>query len=94
MSKLKEKRFKENVSVFPFLKRLFSYTFKYKNWMKGFIFFVLMVTLVEAVTPLVWLNLLDNAIVPLVEKYKDFYAKGINPEEKFELINNLKKSQL
>ena len=80
MSKLKEKRFKENVSVFPFLKRLFSYTFKYKNWMKGFIFFVLMVTLVEAVTPLVWLNLLDNAIVPLVEKYKDFYAKGINPE--------------
>lgn len=80
MSKLKEKRFKENVSVFPFLKRLFSYTLKYKKWMKGFIFFVLMVTLVEAVTPLVWLNLLDHAIVPLVEKYKDFYAQGIKPE--------------
>ena len=80
MSKLKEKNFQENVSVIPFLKRLFSYTKKYKNWMKGFIFFVLMVTIVEAVTPLVWLNLLDNAIVPLVEKYKASYTQGIQPE--------------
>lgn len=83
MSKLKEKQFKENVSVLPFLKRLFSYTLTYKNWMKGFIFFVLMVTVVEAVTPLVWLNLLDNAILPLVENYKNSYAQGIQPDIDF-----------
>jgi len=79
MSKLKEKQFISNVPVMPFLKRLFSYSWKYKSWLKKFIFFVLIVTIVEAVTPLVWLNILDNAILPLVEKYKSDYAAGIKP---------------
>ncbi len=80
MSKLRDKQFKNEPSVFPFLKRLFSYSMKYKKWMKGFIFFVLMVAAVEAVTPLVWLSLLDNAIVPLVEQYKPVYENGLKPE--------------
>ena len=36
----------------------------------GFIAFVLMIAAVEAVMPIIWLNLLDNAIMPLVEQYK------------------------
>lgn len=80
MSKLRERKFKSQGSVFPFLKRIFSYTMKYRKWLVGFIAFVLTVSAVEALTPVVWLNLLDNAVVPLVEKYKTGYAQGIKPE--------------
>ncbi|MDZ4713573.1 MAG: ABC transporter ATP-binding protein [bacterium] len=80
MSKLKEKKFKSKGALFPFLKRIFSYSMVYKKWLTGFIFFVLIVSAVEAVTPIVWLNLLDHAIVPLVEQYKTAYASGVKPD--------------
>ena len=76
MKKLKEEEFSTKGALFPFLKRIFSYSFRYKRWMIGFITFVLVVSLVEALTPLVWLNLLDNAIVPLVEQYKPLHLAG------------------
>lgn len=80
MSKLRDRQFKTEGSIFPFLRRLFSYSLKYRNWMKGFIAFVLMVAAVEAVTPIIWLNLLDKAVMPLVEQYKPVYASGNIPE--------------
>lgn len=76
MSKLKDKEFITKGALFPFLKRIFAYSFRYKKWMTGFISFVLLVSLVEAVMPLVWLKLLDNAIVPLVEQYKPLQESG------------------
>ena len=80
MSKLRDKQFKTEGSIFPFLKRLFSYSMKYRKWMRGFILFVLVVAAVEAVTPIIWLNLLDNAVMPLVEQYKPYYATGTQPD--------------
>ncbi|MEO8665688.1 MAG: ABC transporter ATP-binding protein [Ignavibacteria bacterium] len=80
MSKLRERKFKSKGALFPFLKRIFSYSMRYRKWMAGFIAFVLVVAAVEAVTPIIWLNLLDNAVVPLIEKYKASYAQGIKPE--------------
>lgn len=80
MSKLRDRRFKSKGALFPFLKRIFSYTMNYKKWLIGFIFFVLVVAASEAAMPLVWLNLLDNAVVPLIEQYKSSYAQGITPE--------------
>lgn len=80
MTKLKDRQFRDSGSIFPFLKRLFSYSMKYRNWLMKFVFFVLIVSAVEAVTPLVWLNLLDKGIVPFVEKYKSSFAAGITPE--------------
>lgn len=68
MLKLKEKKYTSEVSIIPFLRRLFKYSMKYKKWFTGFIIFVSVVTLVEAVTPLVWLNLLDNAVMPEIQK--------------------------
>ena len=79
MSKLRDKQFKTEGSIFPFLKRLFSYSMKYRKWMRGFILFVLVVAAVEAVTPIIWLNLLDNAVMPLLEQYKPYYAAGTQP---------------
>ncbi|MEZ4690589.1 MAG: hypothetical protein R3A12_10555 [Ignavibacteria bacterium] len=83
MSKFRDKQFVTDGSIYPFLKRLFSYSKKYKKWMRGFILFVLFVAATEAITPLVWLNLLDNAIVPLVEQYKPSYENGVTPDVDF-----------
>lgn len=80
MSRLKDKEFSTKGALLPFLRRIFGYSFRYKKWMTGFIAFVLLVSLVEAVTPLVWLNLLDHAIVPLVEQYRPLHMAGTAPE--------------
>jgi hypothetical protein len=70
MSKLKDKQFKTRGALYPFLRRLLTYSFRYPKWVAGFIGFVLMVALVEAVYPLVWLSLIDNVIVPAVDVFK------------------------
>jgi ATP-binding cassette subfamily B protein len=80
MSKLKDKQFKTKGALFPFLKRLLKYSFRYPKWVAGFAFFVLLVALVEAIYPLVWLSLIDNLIVPAVERYK-LYGTMPNIEE-------------
>lgn len=80
MTKLKDKQFRTKGALIPFLSRLIQYSLKYKSWLAGFTIFVLIVSAVEAITPLVWLNLLDKAIVPLVEKYKQTYLSGRTPD--------------
>lgn len=70
MSKLKDKQFKTKGALYPFLRRMLTYSFRYPKWVAGFTGFVLLVALVEAIYPLVWLSLLDNVIVPAVESYK------------------------
>src|SRR4030095_13127015 len=70
MSKLKDKQFKTKGALSPFLRRLLTYSFRYPKWVAGFTGFVLLVALVEAVYPLVWLSLLDHVIVPAVESYR------------------------
>lgn len=77
MSKLKDKQFKTKGALWPFLRRLLKYSFRYPKWVAGFTGFVLLVALVEAVYPLVWLSLLDNIIVPAVDTYKN---TGVMPE--------------
>ncbi len=80
MSKFKEERFKTRGALIPFLRRLITYSFRYPKWVIAFTAFVLVVAAVEAVFPLVWLNLLDSVIVPLAEAYRQSYASGIKPE--------------
>ncbi|MCI0448598.1 MAG: ABC transporter ATP-binding protein/permease [Chlorobi bacterium] len=70
MSKLKDKQFKTKGALYPFLRRLLTYTFRYPKWVAGFTGFVLFVALIEAIYPLVWLSLIDTVIVPAVESYK------------------------
>ena len=70
MSKLKDKQFKTKGALRPFLRRLLKYAFVYPKWVAGFICFVLLVALVEAVYPLVWKSLIDEVIVPAVESFK------------------------
>jgi ATP-binding cassette subfamily B protein len=70
MSKLKDKQFKTKGALWPFLRRLLTYSFRYPKWVAGFAGFVLFVALIEAIYPLVWLSLIDTVIVPAVESYK------------------------
>ncbi|MFI5212037.1 MAG: ABC transporter ATP-binding protein [Ignavibacteria bacterium] len=70
MSRLRDKQFKTKGALYPFLRRLMKYSFRYPKWVAGFVGFILLVALVEAVYPLVWLSLLDSVIVPAVESYK------------------------
>lgn len=73
MTNLREEHFQAKGSIYPFLKRLFSYTRKYKKFLTFFIIFVLTTAAAEAVLPIVWLNLIDNAIVPMVtQQVKDY----------------------
>lgn len=80
MSELKEKHFKTKGELYPFLKRLFTFSLRYRKWVIGFTICVLVVAAVEAVFPLVWLNLLDKVIVPLAESYKTSYLTGVKPQ--------------
>jgi ATP-binding cassette subfamily B protein len=70
MSKLKDRQFKSKGELWPFLRRLLTYSFRYPKWVAGFTVCVLIVALVEAAFPLVWRSLLDTAIIPVVDKYK------------------------
>ena len=70
MSKLKDKQFKTKGALYPFFRRLMKYSMRYPKWVAGFTGFVLLVALVEAIYPLVWLSLIDDLIVPAVESYK------------------------
>jgi ATP-binding cassette subfamily B protein len=80
MSELKEKHFKTKGELYPFLRRLFTFSLRYRKWVLGFTLCVLVVAAVEAVFPLVWLNLLDKVIVPLAESYKTNYLAGTRPQ--------------
>ncbi|MGH2574411.1 MAG: ABC transporter transmembrane domain-containing protein, partial [Ignavibacteria bacterium] len=88
MSKLKEKQFKTGGAMVPFLKRLFTYSFKYPKWVAGFVFFVLLVALAEAVFPLIWLHLIDNVIVPQVDIYKNSFSSGVKPALDLSALTN------
>lgn len=74
MTNLREEHFQAKGSIFPFLKRLFSYTRKYKKYLTLFIIFVLTTAAAEALLPVVWMNLIDNAIVPLVTQQTNDYS--------------------
>ena len=71
VTQLKEKQFKTKGALYPFMRRLLTYSFKYPKWVAGFVCFVLMVSLIEALFPVVWLNLLDNVIFPYAESLKN-----------------------
>lgn len=86
MSKLNETKFSNEGSLYPFLKRLFTYSLRYRKWLAGFVVFVLGVAAVEAIFPLIWLSLLDNAIVPAIENNRSPSAGSVNGNPDLSLL--------
>ena len=76
---LQDEQFTDKGSMWPFLKRLFSYAVQHKKWFWGFIVSVIIVGLSDAIFPLIWMYFLDNIITPLVNTYSEARAQGISP---------------
>lgn len=77
MSKLQEKSYKTKGALFPFMKRLIKYSWKYKPWVIGFTVFVCIVAAAEALLPITWKNFLDDVIVPSVSQYNAAREQGL-----------------
>jgi ATP-binding cassette, subfamily B, bacterial len=66
---LKDKQYTKKGALLPFLKRIFRYSMRKKKWFWGFVITVSIVAMIDAVFPLIWLNLVDEVIVPQVGLY-------------------------
>ncbi len=76
---LKDQQYTDKGALLPFLKRIFHYAMQYRLWFWTFIVGVVIVGIVDAVYPLIWMHYLDSAIMPAVEVYKQSWDKGITP---------------
>jgi len=73
---LKDKEFEGKGALWPFLKRIFGYSFRYKGTSAGFIIAAVMVGLSDAIWPVIWMYFLDLVIVPLVDQYQIYKEQG------------------
>lgn len=78
MKKNKDKQFKNKTSIFPFLRRLMKYSLKYKKWVLFFTLFVTIVAIIEAIMPVLWMNMIDNFIIPMANIQKNNTLNEIN----------------
>ncbi len=64
---IQDKSFEGSSALWPFLKRLFTYSYAYPKWFWGLIGFTIIVGLSDAIYPILWMYFLDNAVIPAVE---------------------------
>lgn len=74
-----DEKFHEQRALWPFVKQLFAYGLRYKVWFLPFTIAVVVVAVIDAVMPLVWLEYIDTVITPLVSTYKADLAAGVIP---------------
>ncbi len=77
--KLLDKKFEGKGGLWPFLKKIFSYSFRYKSWFAALAAAAILMAITDALFPLVWSHFIDDGITPLVEKYAH-QATGEIPE--------------
>lgn len=65
-----DQEFGKEGGLWPFLKQIFGYSYRYKKMFWAFVLGVAVVALCDAVFPLIWLNFLDEVITPMVGEYK------------------------
>jgi len=73
---LTDKKFEGQAALWPFLKRIFSYSFRYKASSYAFIIAVVAVGLSDAIWPVIWMYFLDGVVVPMVKEYQQLAAQG------------------
>ncbi|KXK04984.1 MAG: ABC transporter ATP-binding protein [Ignavibacteriaceae bacterium] len=86
MRRFQEKNFTNKGALIPFFRRLFGYSLRYKKWLFGFIVFVLIVAAVEAILPVIWMKLIDNAVIPAVTSYFETSKSGISPDTDLTMV--------
>jgi len=75
---LQDTKFEGKGALIPFLKRIFSYSFRYKTTSIGFIVSVVLVGLSDAIWPVIWMYFLDQVVVPLVDQYQQLKSQGVD----------------
>lgn len=63
-----ETEFHKKRALLPFLKRLFSYSLRYKKWVYRLVAFAVVEAVVDAIYPILWLRFIDRFIVPEVTR--------------------------
>ena len=74
---LSDKKFEGQAALWPFLKRIFGYSFRYKKSTYAFIVAVIAVGLSDAIWPVIWMYFLDDVIVPMVKEYQQLVQQGL-----------------
>ena len=74
-----DEKFDKKRALWPFVKRIFTYSLRYKVWFGPFTVGIVAVAIIEAIMPLLWLEYIDTVITPLVTEYKDDVAAGVTP---------------
>ncbi len=71
--------FDQNRALVPFLKRLFKYAWRYPNWVRGLVGWIIVVAIVEAFFPLLLKATIDEAITPQLADMATARARGLAP---------------
>ncbi len=79
-TQLRDKEFGQKRALWPFIKQLFGYSLRYKKWFLPFVGAIMVVAVIDAIYPLVWLNYIDGVISPLVSQFKAAGRQGTAPE--------------
>jgi len=67
---MQEQEFNSKGALFPFLKRILKYAWRYKKWMQGFIFWVIIIGIVDASFPIALQLMIDDAVIPQLQNIK------------------------
>lgn len=80
---MQDQKFETKGALWPFLKRIFLYAFKHKNWMIGFSIWTIVVAIVDAVFPLILLGIIDHVVNPAVLAFKASQESGVEFQPDF-----------
>lgn len=77
--KIQDQQFTEKRALMPFLKRILGYAVKQKWWFRIFMFSIIMAGIFDAIYPLIWRYYIDEAILPMLQQYKQTLQNGVLP---------------
>jgi ATP-binding cassette subfamily B protein len=85
-NKLTDKQFDEQRALWPFLKRIAGYAWRYPSWVKGLLFWVGIVAIADALFPLLLKGMIDDAITPQLQALKEAQDNGLSYQIDFNTV--------
>jgi len=76
MERLTDQLHTEKGAMWPFLKRMIGYLFVHKKLMYSFLFWITITAIIEAIFPLVVLNLVDKVLTPQIQLIAEAKKNG------------------
>ena len=83
---MQEKQFNSQGALLPFLKRLFGYSMQYRKEFYSFIVWAVIVAAMDALFPIVVLQLIDKGITPQMEALKAAKTAGMVFQPDFRIV--------